>query len=295
MSSTVLSQQAKANLRFWKWEKSELPLPLSPGREKELFKALGEDTRNKCTREEIIERNTRLVCSLVRKIKNLPSATGLEFEDLCDAGIIGLIKAVDRFNWKRGHKFSTYVLPLIIQEITKEIYDKSRMVRIPTYRLLAIAKYQKAEENLAQKLKRLPSNQEIARKMKTKKREVNLLKQVECNSVSLEILLSKNGNDGFEKGFFLIDTIEDKKIISPELNAERKDLEEKVIKSLSSYLSAREKRVLIMRFWTGNGKGYPLKKIGKILGGLTRERIRQIQNTALKKLRQRDPQLKELL
>jgi len=289
--STALSQE-KIGLRFWEWGKSELPFHLSPEREKKLFKELEKNPGNEEVRKEIIEKNARLVYSLVYEIKNEPSITGLQLEDLCQVGIIGVIKAVDTFHWRRGYKFSTYAFPLIIQEITRAIYDKARMIRIPTYRLLAIAEYKEVEANLLQKLKRLVSTQEIAEKMETDEIEINLLKQIKYNLVSLESSLKRNDGDG--KEFLLIDTIRNKTIVSPLSNALREDLRGELIKALSC-LNIREKRILIMRFLAENGEGYTLKKTGKILGGLTKERVRQIQNIALEKLRQRKPQLRELL
>jgi len=289
--STALSQE-KIGLRFWEWGKSELPFHLSPEREKKLFKELEKNPGNEEVRKEIIEKNARLVYSLVYEIKNEPSITGLQLEDLCQVGIIGVIKAVDTFHWRRGYKFSTYAFPLIIQEITRAIYDKARMIRIPTYRLLAIAEYKEVEANLLQKLKRLVSTQEIAEKMETDEIEINLLKQIKYNLVSLESSLRRNDGDG--KEFLLIDTIRNKTIVSPLSNALREDLRGELMKALSCYLSIKERRVLIMRFWGNKGEGYTLKKTGKILGGLTKERVRQIQNTALRKLK-RDSQLRELL
>lgn len=282
MSNALLKKEYRGY-----WEKDNLPPFLSPKEEKELFQRLEINSGDKKVKDKIVERNTRLVRSWARKIKNSYSTLSLEFGDLCQEGVMGLMKAVNKFDWKRGNKFSTYAVPWINQAIRRNIDNKSRTIRIPVDEARMVARYKKAEAKLYQELKRLPLPQEIAEEMKIKEEKVNLLGKIKDDAISLERLFL-----GDEEKNSLIDFIEDKKIDSPSVKAEAEDIREKLKEILSS-LDPREEKILMMRFGLEDGKRYTLEEAGKVFS-ITEERARQIQKIAIRKLGQ-NPQLRELL
>lgn len=276
----------KASLGFW--ENGYLPAPLSPQEEKRLFQKLEINFGDKKVKDEIIERNTRLVRSWAKKIKNSHPTPSLELGDLCQEGIIGLMKAVDRFDLKRGNKFFTYAIPWINQAIIRGIKNKSRTIRIPINEAGMIVRYKKTEAKLYQELKRFPSNQEIADEMNIKEEKINLLKKIKNDAISLETSLS-----GDEEKDDLIDFVKDEKMDSPSSRIEEEDLREKLKEILSSCLNWKEKKILMMRFGLEDGTRHTLEEAGRIFH-ITRERVRQIQKTALRRMSQ-NPELKELL
>ena len=269
------------------WKNDNL---LSPQEEKRLFQKLEINPGDKKTREEIIERNTGLVHSVAEKIKNLYSFFGLELEDLYQEGRIGLMKAIDKFDWKKGYKFSTYAIPWIRQSVTRFIGNQARTIRVPISEITKIVRYKRAERKLFQELKRSPTTQEIAKKMKIGVSEVRFLEEIKKKTSSLEEPLRPgNGDDGDNS---LINVIKDEKTDSPLLRVEKEDLKERVRESLS-YLNPREKKILMMRFGLEDGIRHTLEEVGKVFS-ITKERIRQIQKKALGKLKM-NPRLKELL
>lgn len=282
MSTVLLQKETTSGYR----SRNLLPL-LSPEEEIKLFQKLERNPENEKVREEIIEKNIGLAKDLAKKIRDSHSnLNSLTLEDLRNAGIIGLIEAVRKFDWRKGYKFSTYAVHWIRREITMSIGKKSRMIRVPLHKISIISKYEKVRKELFNKLKRSPLSKEIAEKMEIELTKVFSLEKIKNGVISLESPLVRKDNRDKEE-FLLIDTVEDKTIISPSLNAERKNLKEELIKSLSC-LSTRERKILIMRFWGKGEEGYTLKEIGKILGGFTKQRIQQIESKALKKLRESD-------
>ncbi|MCX6759411.1 MAG: RNA polymerase sigma factor RpoD/SigA [Candidatus Nealsonbacteria bacterium] len=270
------------------WNSDYLPYALSPREEKELFQELEKNPENKEVWGKIIEKNTRLVRFWALKIKKSHSIFGLEFNDLCQIGSIGLMKAVNRFKLRKGYKFSTYALWWINQAIMRTLENESRIIRIPASKVRMVVRYKKAEAKLYQELRRPPSLQEIAEELKIEITKVNLLKEIKNDAISLDSPLS-----GDEEKDTLIYFIEDEKADSPLLRAEEENLKEKLKEILSSCLSPRENKILVMRFGLEDGICHTLQEAGKVFS-ITRERTRQIQKKALTKLNQ-NQQLRELL
>jgi RNA polymerase primary sigma factor len=239
-----------------------------------------------CAREHLIKANTRLVVSIAKRY----IGRGVPFLDLIQEGNLGLMKAVEKYEYQRGFRFSTYATWWIRQTITRAIADQGRTIRVPVHMVDRIRQLYRTTHEMEQKLGRLPTTEELAESLGVLPNKVDWMMRVSWLPLSLESPINEDEEDS-ELGMF----VEDQITPTPIQSAYSKLLKEKVEEVLDT-LPPRESRILRLRFGLEDGKNYTLEEVGEKFG-LTRERIRQIESKALRRLRhpRRARQLKDYL
>lgn len=225
-------------------------------------------------RKEMIRANLRLVINIAKRYMRM----GTPFLDLIEEGNLGLIKAVEKFDHRKGFRFSTYAAWWIKQGITRSLSEQGKMIRVPVYMNDLITKWKKNKERLSQKLKRIPSDQEIAKKLKLSPDKMN---QINFWMSSTTSSLDAPIGEGDENQ--ISDLVEDKDALSPDAGIV-KLLDRERVDNLLEVMSEREREILDLRFGLTNTKPQTLAEVAKKLG-VSRERIRQIEEAALKKLK----------
>jgi RNA polymerase primary sigma factor len=265
----------------WQYLKDIHDIPLlTAEQEVELAKRI--EQGDQAAMQQFVLSNLRLVVNIAKRYVG----RGLPLIDLIQEGNIGLMRAVQKFDWRRGFKFSTYATWWIRQAITRAIADKGRTIRLPVHVSEALSKLNTVQQRLTQELGREPTNEEIARELGISP------ERVEETRLAARLPSSIDQPIGEDEETSVADLVADKTALGPEELAHERLLKQEAERTLANMLTEREKLVLQMRFGLGNGHVYPLEKIGEKLG-LTRERVRQIEASALRKLR--EPAVRERL
>jgi RNA polymerase primary sigma factor len=267
-----LSKLSADSIQMYLKEIGKVPL-LSGDEEVELAKR--KEKGDKEAEKKIIEANLRLVVSIAKKFAG---AKGMSLLDLIQEGNIGLFRAVEKFEYRKGYKFSTYATWWIRQAITRALADQSRTIRIPVHMVENINKFQQVQRNLIQELGREPLADEIASEMGESIEKVRYIMKISQDTISLETTIGDDGEDST-----LEDFIEDVKNITPDRAAALQLLKD-YVKNIVAQLSPREQKILEMRFGLVDGVAHTLEEVGQEFE-VTRERIRQIESKALEKIR----------
>ena len=263
----------KTPMRIYLNQIEKIPL-LTPEDEVTLAKAisLGGETAHQA-RERMIRSNLRLVISIAKRYTNI----GLSFSDLVEEGNIGLMRAVDKFNYHKGYRFSTYASWWIKQAIMRALSNQGKTIRVPVYMFDTLSKFRKIRDGLIQQLSRIPTDKEIGDAMSIPVEKVKELERIASQPGSLHAPVSLDGSAE------MIDLIEDETIASPMENIEGL-FEGQRIDQLLNYVDDRERQILILRFGLKGGEPHTLADTAKQFS-VTRERIRQIEMAAIKKIR----------
>lgn len=266
------------SIQMYLREIGQYPL-ITGAQEKELAKRIQKGDKEAVNL--LAKANLRLVVSIAKKyVGRSPDLTLL---DLIQEGNIGLFKAVDKFDWTKGYKFSTYATWWIRQAITRALADQSRTIRVPVHMVETIAKYKQVVRRLSQDLGRDPLPEEIAMEMNLDVEKIYNIEKIDQSTVSLESPVGDEGDDGKST---LGDFIADDKILSPDQDAARRIVADQV-KEILSDLPPKERKILEMRHGLVDGITHTLEEVGKEFG-VTRERIRQIEAKAHEKIRQHE-------
>jgi RNA polymerase primary sigma factor len=272
------SESSHDSIQMYLKEIGHYPL-LTSTQEKELAQRI---ERGDIEAKNLLARaNLRLVVSIAKKY--VGRSADLTLLDLIQEGNLGLFKAVDKFDWSRGHKFSTYATWWIRQAVTRALADQSRTIRVPVHMVETIAKYKQVVRRLSQDLGREPLPEEISIEMGLDLDKVYMIEKIDQDTVSLEAPVGDDGDDGKST---LGDFISDDKILSPDQESSRRILSDQV-KEILGDLSEKERKILEMRHGLNDGITHTLEEVGKEFG-VTRERIRQIEAKAHEKIRQHD-------
>ena len=272
------SESSYDSIQMYLKEIGQYPL-IHAGEEKDLAKRIQAGDME--AKNLLARANLRLVVSIAKKyVGRSPDLTLL---DLIQEGNLGLFKAVDKFDWTKGYKFSTYATWWIRQAITRALADQSRTIRVPVHMVETIAKYKQVVRRLSQDLGRDPLPEEIAVEMGLDVEKVYNIEKIDQDTVSLESPVGDEGDDGKST---LGDFLADDKILSPDHESSRRILSDQV-KEILNDLSEKERRILEMRHGLNDGVTHTLEEVGQKFG-VTRERIRQIERKAHEKIRQHD-------
>ncbi|MFW6007634.1 MAG: sigma-70 family RNA polymerase sigma factor [archaeon] len=266
---TVEHVAGESTFRRYLREMGTIPM-VTMGKEIELAKKI--ENGDEVAKNELMEANLRLVVSIAKRYTH----RGLDINDLVQEGNLGLIKAVEKYDYKKGYKFSTYATWWIRQAITRAISDQSRSIRIPMHIIEQTIKYRKIREELISNLGHEPTLEEIALKMKLPEEKVANIIQMSSDALSLDMPVGEDDNTNLSA--FVKDTT-----ITPE-NEVCKNMLQKDLKTVLSTLTERERQILVYRFGLCRHKAETLEQVGKRFN-ITRERVRQIENKAIRKLR----------
>lgn len=263
----------KTSMRIYLQQIEKIKL-LSPEEEISLAKEIASGSSEAHeARERMIRSNLRLVINIAKRYTNL----GLPFSDLVEEGNIGLMRAVEKFNYRKGYRFSTYASWWIKQAIMRALSNQGKTIRVPVYMFDTLAKWRKMRDSLIQKLSRIPTAKEIADAMDLSVEKVKALERIASQPGSLNAPVSLDGSAE------MMDLIEDETIASPVQNVEE-FFEGERIDQLLNFVDERERQIIILRFGLKGGEPHTLEDTAKRFG-VTRERIRQIELAAIKKIR----------
>lgn len=269
-----LNSKSTDSVQMYLKEIGKIPL-ITAAQEKELAKRIEQGDEE--ARKHLAQANLRLVVSIAKKY--ISRTSNLTILDLIQEGNLGLFRAVEKFDWRRGFKFSTYATWWVRQAITRALADQSRTIRIPVHMVESISKYHQVVRRLTQDLGRDPLVEEISAEMGIEPDKVRHMQKISQETVSLEAPVGDSEEDSVLGEF-----IEDDKILSPDQQAARRLLKDQINDILVD-LTLREQKILEMRFGLADGNQHTLEEVG-VEFGVTRERIRQIESKALEKMRQ---------